>query len=84
MVVVKPAGTVTVDAGTGSSALLLDRATAMPPVGAALFSVTVHVVFAAEFKLVGLHARADTTTGATRLMVEGSETPLKLAVRVAL
>jgi len=42
---VAPAGTVTV-AGTVTAALLLDRPTLSPPVGAAVFNFTVHALFA--------------------------------------
>jgi hypothetical protein len=42
LVLVEPADTVT-EAGTVKAALLLDRATAAPPLGAAADSVTVHV-----------------------------------------
>ena len=69
---VAPAGTVTEPAGTGSNALLLDRDTAVPPVGAAPLSVTVQLVPAPEFKLVGLHVSDDNATGGadpTRLIV---------------
>lgn len=39
---VTPAGTIT-EAGTLMAAILLDRCTRMPPVGAAVLVVTVHV-----------------------------------------
>ena len=78
------AATVTEAAGTGSSPLLLDSDTTVPPAGAALLSVTVHVVAAPEFKLVGLHASDDITIGATKLMVAVCETPLNVAVSVEL
>jgi hypothetical protein len=84
-----PASTVTDDAGTGSSVLLLDSDTTLPPVGAAPLSPTVHVVAAPEFKLVGLHANEDkvtavTAAGAVKLMLAVLETPLRVAVKVAL
>jgi hypothetical protein len=69
---VVPAGTVIEGAGTGSSALLLDSNTAVPLLGATLLSVTMHVVAAPEFKLLGLHANEERVTGAagaTRLTV---------------
>ena len=64
--VVAAAATVT-DAGTVSSALLLDSDTEEPPVGAALVKVTVQLLAALEFRLVGLQLSVDTSTGATRL-----------------
>ena len=70
--VVAPAATVT-EAGTVSAAWLLLRATAAPPAGAALVSVTVHTLVAFAPRLVGLHASEDTSTGATRLIVAGAE-----------
>lgn len=55
---VDPAGTVT-EAATGSVLLLLDRATAVPPLGAACASATVQVEVAPEVKLVGEHCSED-------------------------
>ena len=55
---VDPAGIVT-DAATGSVALLLDRDTAVPPVGAAWASATVQVDLAPEVRLVGEHSSED-------------------------
>jgi hypothetical protein len=81
---VDPAATVTEAAGTGKSVLLLDSATIVPPTGAVLLSVTVQVVFAPEFKLVGVHASELSATGASRLIVAVCDTPFKVAVRVAL
>ena len=60
-----PALTVTA-AGTCKAALLLLRATAAPPVGAAFDKVMVHVLAAEELRLVGAHASEATVTGATR------------------
>ena len=39
---------------SGSSMLLLDSKTSVPPVGAAPSKITVHVVDAPEFNLLGL------------------------------
>ena len=83
VVVAEPAGTVIVDPGTGSSALLLDKETAVPPAGAAWLRVTVQVVPAPVARLVGLQDSEDRTTGATRLIVAVCETPLRVAVSVA-
>ena len=66
--VVAPAATVTVP-GTVSKALLLPSVTLDPPVGAVCVKVIVHVLTALCPRLVGLHARVDTTTGASRLIV---------------
>src|ERR1039458_7324097 len=46
------------EAGTVSEALLSERATTVPPVGADWFRVTMHVVDALELTLVGLQAKA--------------------------
>jgi hypothetical protein len=53
---VAPAATVT-DAGTVSEALLLASVTLDPPVGAAVFKVTVQLAAALGFRLPGLHVR---------------------------
>jgi len=53
---VVPAGTVT-DAGTGSSLVVLERATAAPPADANWFRVAVHVVAAPLVSDVGLQER---------------------------
>ena len=57
VVEVAPAGTVTEAAGTGSSALLLEMATAVPPAGAAPLNVTVQLVVPELARLVGRHAK---------------------------
>jgi len=69
VVEVAPAGTVTEAAGTGNSALLLERETMLPPVGAALLKVMVQVLDALDPKVVGLQPSEESVTGATRLMV---------------
>jgi hypothetical protein len=66
--VVAPAVTVT-DAGTISTALLLASVTLDPPAGAAWVSVTVQMLTALCARLVGLQARPETSTGASRLTV---------------
>ena len=55
---VEAAGTVTAGV-TGSAALLLDKDTEAPPLGAAWASVTVQVDLAPEVKLVGEHCSED-------------------------
>jgi hypothetical protein len=52
-----------------SSVLLLASVTLDPPAGAAWVSVTVHVPTAPCPRLAGLQAAAETSTGASRLMV---------------
>jgi hypothetical protein len=79
---VAPAATVT-EAGMVSKALLSERATLLPPVGAAWFRVTVQVVDAPEFTLVGLHDKAVTSMGATRVTLAVLEAPFRVAVTVA-
>lgn len=81
--VVEPASTVT-EAGVVRSALLLDSATRTPPAGAALESVTPHVVPAPDPKLVGLQANPETSTGATRFTVVLWDWPFNVAMTVAL
>ena len=54
--VVAPEATVA-DDGTVTKALLLDKETEVPPLGAAWFSVIVHVELPEELRLVGLQAR---------------------------
>ena len=79
--VVAPEATVT-EAGTPSKALLLDKVTVAPLVPAAWLIETMQELMAAEARVVGLQASADTTVGAVRLMVAASETP-RVAVTVA-
>jgi len=85
VVAVEPAGTVTEADGTGSSALLVEIATTAPPVAAALLRVTVQVVAAPEFRFVGLHTRElkAAVAGATKLTVAVLDTPLRVALSVA-
>ncbi len=80
--VVEPDATVT-EAGTVSKALLSDTVTVVAAV-AALERVTVQVLLADEFKLLGEQASDVSVTGAIRLIVAVCDTPLKVAVTVAL
>jgi hypothetical protein len=67
------AGATATDAGTVRVALVLVRVTVAPPVGAAWVRVTVQVLDEFGPRLVGLQAREDTSTGATRLMLALAE-----------
>jgi hypothetical protein len=80
---VAPAITVVVD-GTGNSGLLLDNEIAIPPAGADWVSITVQVLTAVCPRLLGLHARAETITGANRPILTVCELLARLAVTVAL
>ena len=60
VVEVVPAGIVTELDPSGRSVLLLDSRTSIPPVGAAAFKVTAHVVDAPELKLLGLQTSWET------------------------
>jgi hypothetical protein len=62
------AATVT-EAGTVSKALLSDSATIVPPVGAAWFRVTVHVVEARGRRVAGLQVRSVRPGGTTVVIV---------------
>ncbi len=84
LVEVDPAGTVTEAAGTGNNVLLLEMDTTVPPVGAAPLNPTLQVVAAPELKPVGLHASEDNVgAGTVKLMEAVLETPLRVAVNVA-
>ena len=63
-VLLAPAAAVT-ELGTVKAALLLASVIVAPPVGAAWFSVTVQFAAEPELRLLGLHATAVTTKGAT-------------------
>jgi len=65
---VAAAGTLT-DVGAVSVEFVFVRVTVAPPAVAAFVRVTEHVLEALGPKLVGLHAREDTRTEATRLTV---------------
>ena len=80
--VVLPAATVT-EAGTVRAALLSETETSRPPVGAALFRVTVQVVVAPDDTEAGEQLSADGTIGATRPSEALAVALLRLAVNVA-
>ena len=65
---VAAAATVT-DEGTVRVALLLERLTLTPPLGAGWVRVTVQVLDEFGPRLLGLHDSDETSTGATRLTV---------------
>ena len=80
---VKLAGTVT-EAGTvRTEAAVLERETAVPPAGAPLEMMTVHVVLLFAAKILGAHSREDNVIGATSERLEVAELPFSVAVRVA-
>ena len=56
--------------------LLLTRLTAAPPLGAAWVNVTVQVLVAFDFRLVGVHVSEETMTGGTRPIDAVPELPL--------
>ena len=82
--VVAPAATVT-DPGTVSTlAIPPPIVTEDPPVGAAWFSVTVHVVLAFDDRLDDPQLNDDTSTGATSEIPNVCDTPFSVALNVAL
>ena len=86
VVLVVVAGTVT-EGGTVSAALLDPNVTLSPPVGAALVSVTVQVVFDPDTMLDGLQDTADTAGGGgvvVTVTVVVLEAPPPVAVTVAI
>ena len=81
--VMELAATVT-EAGTVRLALLDDRETAVPPVGAGLDKVTVQVLVALEASVVGEHWTEERLAGACKLIVAVVVALLSEAVMVAL
>ena len=79
---VLPAAIVT-GVATRRAKLLALRATAAPPEGAALESVTVQVLLAAELRLAGLHVSEASLIGATKERDADAEVALYVAVTVA-
>jgi hypothetical protein len=79
----EPAGTVTELAGSESSALLLLTVTAAPPEGATFERLTMQMLETPVPRIVGEQAREERLTGATRLMEAVLDTPLSVAVMVA-
>ena len=83
VVVAEPAGTVSVDPGMGSSALLLAMETVVPPVGAALLRVTVHIAVALDAKSEGVHVREESVIVDIRFSVVVCEAPFQFAKSLA-
>ena len=77
-----PAGTVT-DAGTVRALVELDKATVVPPEGAALESPTVQVVLAFCARVIALHCREEIRTGATNTIDVLAEELPRVALMVA-
>lgn len=71
-----PAAATVTDAGTERSVLVLLTLTAAPPAGAGWVRVTVQALDEFGPRVVGIQARAETITGATRLMVALAELAL--------
>jgi hypothetical protein len=80
--VVEP-GEITTEAGTVSSAVLLDKVTGRQPVGAGPLKVTVQVLMALDVRVWGEHLRLLMVTVTAKLMVALTATPLAVAVTVA-
>ena len=80
--VVPPAATVT-EAGTLRKVLSSETETGRPPVGAALFRVTVQVAVAPDSTLAGEQVSVDGTAGATRVSEALAVLPLRLEVTSA-
>jgi hypothetical protein len=74
VVEVVPAGTMTELDASCSKALLLDSNTSVPPVGAAPFNVTVHVVDASGFKQFVLQANWETEMICPEATLENKKT----------
>jgi hypothetical protein len=74
VVEVVPAGTMTELDPRGRSVLLLDSKTSVPPVGAAPLNVTVQVVDAPGFKLLGLQSSWETEIVCPKATAENKKT----------
>jgi hypothetical protein len=77
---VVPVGTMTELDPSGRSVLLLDSKTSVPLAGAAPFNVTVQVVDAPEFKLLGLHTSWETETICPKAKPEKKKTVIPVTV----
>ena len=76
------AGTAT-EAGTLSAVAVLARVTDIPPVGAALETVTVQEVLAFCARLAAAHWSDDTSAGASRATDACTDEPFRVALKVA-
>jgi len=79
VVVVAPAAIV-VEAGVVSSGLFEEMLTETPPAGAAALAVTVQLLTAPEFSVVGVQTNAVTLTSGVRLNDAVADAPFRLAV----
>jgi hypothetical protein len=77
------AGTVTEAGAVSTLAAVFDNVTSEPPVGAAWDRVMEQDAVPFELRVLGVHCRADTRTGARRETVADAEMPLTEAVSVA-
>src|SRR5579883_1055527 len=75
VVEVAPAGTVT-EPGVCNSMLLLDSNISVPPVGAAMFNVTVQVVGAPELTVAGLQTSWETESICPNAMPQNKKTAI--------
>jgi len=76
------AGTVTEAGKVRTFAIPPERVTTTPPAGALAAKLTVQVVLALEAKVEAAHWTAETSTGALREKLNGTEAPLREAVMV--
>jgi hypothetical protein len=81
-VLLEPAGTAT-DDGSVISRVLADSETSAPPLGAALLRLTVQFAVALDPRLDGVQPTDESETALTRLRAATLETPLNVAVTVA-
>ena len=78
LAVLLPAATVT-EAGVDKTALLSESATTIPPVGEALFSVTVHVLTPPDWSVAGLHINPVGRTAGKSFSEKVAKDPLRPA-----
>lgn len=76
-------GDTAADAGVVNNALLSERVTTVPPVGAAILRVTVQLLTPLEASVAGLHVNAVGTAEARSPSEKATEAPFRLAVMVA-
>ena len=71
------------ETATGSKALLPERETATPLSGAGALRVTVHVIVAPEVRLMGWQVSEERLGALPKVSVTVLETPLRLALMIA-